>query len=265
MLKHGMYIGGAAVLLLGLLFGRDGISYVRTGINRTREAVKNNVSVDFQLDRARQLIKDLDPEIARNMHKIAKEEVGIEELRRQQDDLEAKLTKSEKELLRLNTDLQRGDSTFVYSGKSYKGEQVRHDLEIRFTRHKTMKNTSEQLAQILARREQGLAAAQQKLREMQGARQQLDVEVANLAARQEMVKVAHTASHVCNFDDSVLSRARAVLQDIDTRIGVDEKLVNADTSPVGEINLEEKSNRDISAEVSQYFSGKTAEGIAKVE
>jgi chromosome segregation ATPase len=262
MIKNSMYVGGGIVLLLGLLFGSEAVSYARTAFNKTREAVKSNISVEFQLDRARQLIKDLDPEIRRNLHKIAKEEVSIEELRKQREDLENRLSKSEKEILQLNTDLQRGDSTYVYSGKSFNGEQVRNSLESRFTRHKTMKNTSEQLEQILARREQGLAAAQEKLRIMQAERQQLDVQVANLEARLAMVKVAQTASHFSNFDDSALARAREVIKDIDTRIGVDERLTNAETVPVGEINLDDQSKRDISEEISQYFGDKSASGLA---
>jgi chromosome segregation ATPase len=265
MIKKLMFGGGAVLLLLGLMFGTEALSYVKTGVARTREAVKNNVSIEFQLDRARQLIKDLDPEIKQNMHKIAKEEVELEGLRKQQEGLETRLSKSSRDLQKLNGDLQRGDSSFVYAGKSFTGSQVKKELEHRFESHKTIQSTSDNIAQIIARREQGLAAAQQKLRDMRMARQQLEVEVANLAARREMVKVAHDASHVCTFDDSSLSRARALIQDIDTRIGVDEKLINADTSGPAEINLEESTESDISEEISQYFNNRATESLATSE
>jgi hypothetical protein len=161
--------------------------------------------------------------------------------------------------------MQRGDSTFVYAGKSYTGEQVRGDLENRFSRHKTMKELSENLAKTIAIRERGLAAAQEKLREMQAARGQLEVEVANLAARQEMVKVSKTSSDVCCFDDSVLARARSLIQDIDTRIGVDEKLLGSETVTTGEIELEDKSTRNISEEISQYFHGAKDAAVVQLD
>lgn len=264
MVRKSLMAGGAIVLLMGLLFGSDAFSYVRTGCSRARAAVKDAVPLEFEIGRAERMIKDLDPEIRRNMHIIAKEEVEVADLRKNVDELEVRLGKSEKEVLRLTNDLKRGDSSFVYAGKSYSSEQVKTDLESRFNRHKSMKATSEKLTQIVNMREKGLAAAQEKLRAMQSAKGQLEVDVANLKARLELVQVAQASSN-CQFDDSVLSRAKGLVSDISTRIDVAEKLVNADTSSVGEIDLEEKTSRDITQEVTNFFGGKSEATIVKLD
>ena len=86
------------------------------------------------------------------------------------------------------------------------------------------------LRQILAARESGLNAGREKLKAMQAAKTQLEVDVANLEARLEMVKVAQTTSDF-NFDDSRLSRTKELVKDIGARIDVAEKLVNAETYP----------------------------------
>jgi len=263
MLKKSAYVGGAAVLLLTLLFGGDAWSYARTAWNNTQSTVADNIPIEFQLDRARNMIKDLDPEIQKNMRIIAKEEVEICGLKEELKGLDAKVAKSEREVLRLSGDLKRGDSNFVYAGKSYSSEQVKMDLENRFNRHKALKGTVDSLAKVVAKREQGLTAAQEKLAAMQAAKGQLEADVAELAARYKMVEVAQSSSNF-KFDNSVLSRAQDTVKDIGTRIKVAESLVNADTAPLGEINLEEKQHKDITEEVTKYFRG-ADDNIVKLE
>jgi chromosome segregation ATPase len=262
MLKKSAYVGGAAALLLVLLFGGDAWSYLRTGLRNTHAAVKDNIPIEFQLEAARNMIKDLDPEIARNMRLIAKEEVEIAGLKEELKGLDTKLTKSEREVLRLTSDLKSNNS-FVYAGKSYTSEQVKTDLENRFNRHKALKSTVDSLSKVVAKREQGLTAAQEKLAAMQAAKGQLEADVAELAARHQMVQVAQSSS-TFKFDNSVLSRAQETVKDIGTRIKVAENLVNADTAPLGEINLEEKQQKDITEEVTRFFHG-ADENIVKLD
>jgi Mor family transcriptional regulator len=264
MVRKSFYVGGAAVLLLVLLFGGDAWSFVKTGLRNTREAVADNIPVEFQIERARNMIKELDPEIQKNMRVIAKEEVEISGLREELEVLEGKLAKSEKDLARLTGDLRRGDSFYVYAGKSYTSTQVKTDLENRFNRHKSLEATAKKLQQIVTTRQQGLAAAQERLVAMKAARHQLEVDVAQLEARLEMVKLAQSSSNM-SFDDSKLSRAKNLVRDISTRIDVAEKLVNAETTPAGEIDLDEKSTVDIAEEVAKYLGGKVEHDIVKLD
>ena len=98
---------------------------------------------------------------------------------------------------------------------------------------------------------------------MQAAKGQLEADVAELAARYKMVEVAQSSS-TFKFDNSVLSRAQDCVKDIGTRIKVAENLVNADTAPLGEINLEEKQQKDITEEVTKFFNG-ADENIVKLD
>jgi len=239
MLKKGAIVGVAVLVLLGLLFGREGASYVKTSLGWVQQGVRDSVPVEFEIGRARQMIKDLDPEIHKNMHLIAKEEVEVQRLCDQLTKAETQLTKNRSDIERLNADLKRGDSTFVYCGKSYTSKQVETDLARRFEQFKVKESTLDKLRQVLAARERGLEAGRDKLKAMQAAKSQLEVDVANLDARLEMVKVAQSTSDF-NFDDSRLARTKDLVTDIGARIDVAEKLVNADTSSVGEIDLDEE-------------------------
>jgi uncharacterized protein (DUF3084 family) len=252
MVKKGAIIGTAVLILLGLLFGREGFSYVKTSLGWVRQGVRDAVPVEFELGRARQMIKDLDPEIHKNMHLIAKEEVEVANLREQLAGTEKNLAKNRADIERLNADLKRGNSTFVYCGKHYTQHQVETDLARRFEQFKVKEATIAKLRQVLAARERGLDAGREKLKAMQAAKGQLEVDVANLDARLEMVKVAQSTSEF-NFDDSRLSRTKDLVKDICARIDVAEKLVNAQTLDVGQINLDEPETTNITELVTRYF------------
>jgi hypothetical protein len=266
MVKKGIMLGVAALVLVGLLFGREGFSHVKTSLGWVRQSVRDSVPVEFEISRARQMIKDLDPEIHRNMHLIAKEEVEVKHLRDQLSDAEKQLVKNRSDIERLTYDLKKGDKHFVYCGKSYTSKQVENDLTRRFDQYKVKEATLGKLQQVLAARDRGLEAGREKLKAMQAAKTQLEVDVANLEARQEMVKVAQTTSEF-NFDDSRLSRTKQLVKDIGCRIDVAEKLVHAETTYPGQISLDDqKTSGDITEQITAYFEdSKQAEASVAVK
>lgn len=262
MLKKVVLAGVGSTLLAGLLFGTDAFSYVSTTASRVHDRVKDNVPVEFELERAHKMIQDLTPEIRRNMHLIAKEEVEVEKLEARVGTLEKKLAGSQMDILRLKNDLDSGETYYTYAGHEYSRSAVQTDLVSRFERFKTQDATRVKLESILRARQQGLDAARAKLDAMLAARRQLEVDVENLEARQKMVEVAQTSSSFA-FDDSQLSRTKRLIDDIRTRIEVAERMVDAEGEVAGEIPLSEPQDTDISNDVANYF-GLTADEDAEL-
>jgi DNA repair exonuclease SbcCD ATPase subunit len=251
MLKKGILASGVLLLLLALFFGRDTFSYLVTSAGRVHRSVRDSVPVTFELERARKMIAALEPEIGRHKREIAREELDLrkldEKITSDRDDLAGLW----RDIQRLRDDLSRGDSNFVYAGRSYTAEQVENDLSHRFDRYQTREATLQNLEQILPRR-RGLEAAQEKLKAMIASKRQLEVEVENLEARLKMVEVAKAASDF-HIDDSQLSRTRQLLSDIKTRIEVDAELVNADDVVMDEIKLEHPDdNLSILERITEY-------------
>jgi chromosome segregation ATPase len=256
MLKKTIVLGGVAVLLAGFVAAR---SHVTTGWGMVRQTVKDSVPVDFEIKRARQMIKDLQPEIERNMHLIAREETEVAKLERQVGTAEQQLSKDQVDILRLKGDLEKGSQVFVYAGRSYSAKQVKTDLQNRFDQFRTQEATTGSLKKILNARQKGLQAAREKLEGMLAARRQLEVDVENLEAREKMVEVAQTTSDF-NFDDSQLSRTKELVQEISDRIEVAERLVNADSRLHDRIPLDAPAaERNIEEEVANYFDGQRPE------
>ena len=93
---------------------------------------------------------------------------------------------------------------------------------------------------------------------MMASKSQLEVEVANLQARQKMVEVVQTTSDF-NFDDSHLARTKELIDQIGTRIEVDYEIATAGDQFHGEIPLDEIDNAeaDLSEEIAEYFGDKS--------
>ena len=263
MVKKVLLIGGSVVLVSLVLFGRSAISYVRTSANYVSDSVQDSVPIEFQINRARDMLKDLVPEIRKNMHIIAKEEVEIKRLEEQISQSKSRLEKDKEQLMKLKADLSSGNQTYRYAGRNYSPEQVKTDLTARFERYKTGDATLASLEQILVARQKSLDAARQKLEGMMAAKRQLQVDVENLEARTQMVAAAQATSQY-QFDDSHLGRVKELIAGLKTRLDVAEKLANAETNIQGEIPLDTATPENIVDEVTEYFRDKPAEAMGKV-
>jgi hypothetical protein len=250
MLKKTAIIG-AAVTLLAILFA--GSSHVRTALHEVRETVRNNVSIDFEIKRARQMIKDLSPEIEKNLRRIAQEEVEVSKLEEDVSQREETLARDRSNIIRMKGDLDKGSDVLVYVGRTFSAKEVEADLVSRFKQFKTQEATAQAKHKILFARQQGLTAAREKLNTMLDAKRQLEVEIEHMVTRLKMVEVAQASSSM-KFDDSKLSRTQELISDIGTRIQVAERLVNVDAGQLDRIPLDEPAeDRNVSEEIAEYF------------
>jgi hypothetical protein len=111
------------------------------------------------------------------------------------------------------------------------------------------------LQQIHDARVKSLEAARQKLEGMLASKRQLAVQVENLQARLQMLSAAQSTSEY-QFDDSRLGRTKELVASLKSRLDVAEKLVNAETSFHGEIQLDTPTPENIAQEVGEYFGDK---------
>jgi DNA-binding transcriptional MerR regulator len=201
------------------------------------------------------MIGSLDPEIRSNMHLIAKEEVEVDRLRSRVNRMQDKLQTARSDMMRLKSDLENDKQYYIYANRRYSRNQVKIDLVNRLNRAKTNDATLENLTKVLDARENGLDAARLKLEGMLASKRQLAVEIEQLESRQKMVEVAQTTSAFV-FDDSQLGRTRELLNDIATRIEVDEKMLAVTSDVSSEIPMSEDAEietEDITDQVARYL------------
>ncbi len=263
MIKRVIIGGSAGLLLMGFLFGQDAVSYVRTSAGWVKQSVTDSVPVEFQIERARGMINDLEPEVRRNKHLIVKEEVALEQLAERVAKLEGKQSKEKNNLVRMQAEVQKGDQYIYFAGTQYTRDQVTRDMTNRFDRFKTNDETLFNLRRVLNARQNSLTAARAELEQMLAARGQLLAEVAKLEARQTMVEVAQSSSEF-NLDKSSLARANQLVQDIETRLDVTERLLSEELVFAEEIPLDGEESDDVLQQIADYFGQNDDLGVAAV-
>lgn len=264
MLKKSLFSGAGLMLVAGFLFGTDTVSYLTTSAGWVRDSVKESVPLEFEIERARTLVKDLSSDVEKNMGTIATEEVQVEKVKKQIQQLQETLSSERLGILRLQGELSTEKDNFEFSGKTFTKDQVKTDLANRFERFKTNEATLTSLTDMRSAREKGLTAAQQKLQGMLAARRQAEVDIQNCQARLQMLQAAQTTSAV-TVDDSRLSRAKSLISDVQTRLDVASKRLAAGSEVRSEIQLDDPAAANIEDKVADYFNlpgSKTSQNVA---
>ena len=256
MFRRTIFLGITATAIALLIFGKHLHSYVGTAAAWVRDSVKQSVPMEFEIDRARNMVKDIMPEIRKNMQIIAKEEVEVERLGQQIDQLGKKQDKDRTDLTSLRDNLSGGGSSFRFAGHNYTVDQVKSDLANRLERYKTSDATLASLHDMQSARQKSLDAAREKLDQMLAQKRQLEVDVENLEARLKMVEVAQS-SRAYNFDDSHLGNLKELIGDLRSRLSVEEKMVSVEGKLQGEIPVDQPANAtdNIVERVTEYLDG----------
>ena len=264
MLKKMIVTGGAIALLSSITVGGPLLSYAKCGIQWIRGAATDSVPLEWELKRARQMIVDLKPEIEVNAKRIAHEKIQVTRLEKQLTESDVRLAKAQSDIERLTADLQNESQSYTYGNRTYTSTQVKDDLGNRFKRFKTRQATATKLQQMLSARQSSLKTAHERMDAMLSAKRQLEVEVENLQARLGALRVAQTTSEL-NLDDSQLSQTRGLLDDIATRIDVEEETMEVGSTYFGEIDLDEPNDENLLDEIANYFGDNNNESLVAIQ
>lgn len=244
----------AAAVLSTFVFGRDAVSYVKTFTSSAREAIKSEVPIEFEIQRARDMVNNLVPDIRKCMHVIAEEEVNVEHLSKEIARTDKDLNKQKDEILALRRDIDLGHQTYQYASRTYTSNDVKRDLSTRFERYKMAESTLASKRDIMTAREKSVVAAREKLEGMMASKRDLEVQIENLDARLKTVQAVQTASNV-QLDDSQLARAKKLIGDLNKQLDVAQKMLDADGKFSGLIPVETAPQvpADLSNQIDEYF------------
>ena len=269
MLKKSLIALAVAGTLGTLGFGKDLYSYLRTAGGEARQALKAGVPIEFEIQRARDMVESLIPEVRTCMHVIAEEEVNIDHLNREIAKAETGLERQRSEILVMRKDLESNQATFQYASRRYTAEEVRQDLAQRFQRFKTAESTLASQQEIRRQRERSLVAAREKLESMLNEKRTMEVEIEHLEARLKQVQAAQAANHL-SVDDSGLSRARQLITELNKQMDVETRLLDSQGHFTGliPVSTREPVPADLARQIDQHFGTvpqtESAEGSSRV-
>ena len=241
----------------GLIFGGSLFSYVKTGLHSAQNRIRSEVPLEFEIERARQAVAQLVPEVRRSMHVIAEEQVAVANLRESVDKRELALADQEEAILALTEDLKTGDTQFVYAGHRYSQREVEKDLAERFNRFKIAEETVRQEKELLVAKERALEAHRETLENILSQRKSLEVEIERLEARLRTINSRKQIASI-EVDDSQLNRVKGMIETIEKRLDVEDAVLAADGEFSGmipvETKVEEASTGNIADAVNSYFN-----------
>jgi chromosome segregation ATPase len=266
MLKKTLIATLTVVVVSSLAFGWDAWSYFSTSVKSVRQAIRSEVPLEFEVQRARNMVGQLDGEVRKCLHVIAEEEVSVDELRQELDAQVALHDRQKEQILTQRKDLELKQVSYAYGGKIYAVSDVQRDLADRFSRYQTVEGTLNSRRQVLASREKSLASARKKLDAMLDAKERLLVDIESLEAKLKTLDAVQVANAI-EMNDSQVSQARRLISELGKRIAIEQKLLDgADTSGLIPIEIAQDAKPELTAQIDHYFAGQPpVEVVAKPE
>ena len=225
-LKLGAAVATGAILLGGLLFGGDFASYVSTGVSNVREEVRAAIPIDVELERARQMIKDITPELRSNVRLIVNEEIAVKSLRNEIASATDNVSNQRQQVALLRNQLSDTQTVSVeVGGRKMPRTRVVEKLASRVNRYKQASAELDSKVKMLEIREKSLSAAQEMFDKSRARKAELEQKVESLVAKHRLVKAQAVASSV-HIDDSQLARADRLMKDIEKRLETASRVIS---------------------------------------
>ncbi|HEX8525100.1 MAG TPA: hypothetical protein VF669_22805 [Tepidisphaeraceae bacterium] len=237
----------------GVLFGTDLASYMSSSARSVRSAVKDNVPMEFELRRARDLIDDIIPEMHANVRLIAQQEVEIENLRR---DIEAG-TRSIKEqntqVQKLREALGTNNTSFTFAGINYTRDQVKEDLASRLENVKESQVVLSSKQRLLDNRSRALAAAMQALDRTRAQKSLLESQIAALEGQHKLIQASSIGS-ATPIDNSKLAQSERLISQIKKQLDVAERVLAHEAKFTHPITVDTVSEKDVVSQADEYLA-----------
>jgi peptidoglycan hydrolase CwlO-like protein len=259
-------IGVIGVLVVGVLgfvfFGSDLASYVRSSANQVRRAAKDNVPLEFELQRAQDMLDDIIPEMHANIRMIAQEEVELVSLKRDIAASEESVTQQCAHVRRLRDNLAIQPAGYSTTGQSDQRRRATEELSRRFASLQEAEVVLEGKKRLLETRKQSLAAAMQMLDRTRNRKVVLEDKIEALTAQHRLVQAAAAGSQF-QLDGSALAKTEKLIDQIQKRLDVAERVLAHEAKFVETIPVNTPNEEELLAEVSEYLSRPT-NGMAEL-
>jgi hypothetical protein len=256
-IKTVVLVGLGVAVVGGLLFGRDALSYFRSAMGSVRDVAKDNVPIEFELRRARDLLNDIIPEMQANIRVIAQQEVEIANLKNDIIASRKALNDEQAKVAKLRETLSTQNVSYTINGLNYSRRAVTEELSRRFDRFKEAEVILAGKQRLLENREKSLQAGIAMLEKTRSQKQLLEGQIESLEGQFRLVQAAAVGSKV-NIDHSKLAQTQKVLSDIKKQLDVAERVLAHESRFTEEIKVDAVDEKELVASVDEHFGKPTS-------
>jgi len=255
MAKKGLVGLALAAGGLYLAFRAAAPSYVRTAFHKVRNHAKSAVTIQFDIDRAKDEIAALEPAILENREVLARSEVEVEHLQREIAQIEQNLSAEKSAMVAVRDKLVKGDFKLASNPRIRLTEdEVKADLAARMDHFRNVSRMLDDKKVTLKARESAVQGARAKLSEMANQKRALAVKVEQIQARLQAID-ATQASNEFSLDDSALSRAKATVAELEKRLEVKARVAEMEGRYPADNVTPIIEGRDVLKEYDAEFGG----------
>ncbi len=233
-------------------------SYVSTAWCKVKNGAKNQVPLEFEMDRVRHEIAGLDGDMKSHLGPIAEEMATIKTLRKQIETTRENLRNEKIKLLAMAKDLEDGKKFITYGDEEFSAEEIRAKLDRDFGASRRCETELKSNEKLLAAKEKALRTVREQLASMKTLKRDLEVRLAQLEAELKTVRLAQTRD-TYQMDDSRLADIKASLADIEHRLEKERAVTELHgqfaNDPVA-VRQKTKSAGELSKTVKNYFGEK---------
>ncbi len=257
LIKWGTMSMVALIVVGGLLFGGDILSYAGTSARSVRTAVKDAVPVEFQLQRAGDLLQQIVPELHANIRLIAQEEVEVAALKGDISKSTENIADQRRRLGKVRDLLGTGKPTYRLGGYDYSHRQLKSELSRCFEGLREADIVLSGKKRLLITREKSLQAAVQMLERTRSQKVRLADQIRGLEAQHRLLKAASVGSHM-QMDGSKLAQTDKLIREIRKRLDVAERVLAHEAKFTRSIPIDTIDDKDLLDEVDEYLSSANA-------
>lgn len=263
-IKTVVLAGLGVVVVGGLLFGREAVSYFRSAVGSVRDVARDNVPIEFELRRARDLLDDIIPEMQANIRVIAQQEVEIANLKTDITNSRKALNDEQARVQKLRETLLTQQASYQLNGLNYSRKAVTEELSRRFDRFKEGEVTLAGKQRLLENREKSLLAGIAMLEKTRSQKSLLENQIESLEGQFRLVQAAAVGSKV-HVDHSKLAQTQKVLSDIKKQLDVAERVLAHESRFTEEIKVDVVDEKELTASVDEHFGTKSPESISTAD
>jgi len=209
-----------AFLLVGLFAVKklhlDG--YVSTAWKGICQEARNQIPTKFEMDRLENEIAQMDKDIERLADPLSELDFDIKVLKQEITQLARDVDRGKKALASWAEELEKGSQVVHFEGKDYTNRQVKQLAQETLTNCKLKETQLGTKRQTLEIKQKHYDALYEQANQLAGLKKQFEIELANLRAEQEKLKVEQMNAPVVQ-DNGRVGRIKEAMDNLKRKLG----------------------------------------------
>jgi chromosome segregation ATPase len=220
-----------------------------------QNAVKNSIPLKFELQRARDMLEEIIPEMHTNIKLIAQEEVEIAALKSDIERSEELLVKAEHRIEKLRNMHTLHKASYRFNSQTVDRQQLTGELAHRFEQFTEAQVIVESKRRLLSARKQSLQGALKLLEKTRSQKTILASKIETLESQHRLVQAASVGAPV-KIDNTKLAQTEKLLVHIKKRLDVAERILAHQAHFVDPLALDEQpiDEAELLSQIDYYFN-----------